>query len=106
MVLNDVDDFLHDLQAEDELQELDDAIDEPINLEDDEESCKIHLPGIPATSAPSKRVFSTAGLTIAKDRAQLEASRANEIVFLHDSLPALCKYTAVISKHNQTVIDV
>jgi hypothetical protein len=38
----------------------------------------------------------TAGLTIAKDRAQLEASRANELVFLHESVPALNKYNAVI----------
>ena len=157
--LNDVNDFLHELQAKDELQELDDAIDEPINLEDDEEEnwsqervreiiqaeiklykaakgMKLRDPltrhfgnpldwwkvnetnfpwlaklamkylSIPATSAPSKRVFSTAGLTIAKDRARLEASRANEIVFLHDSLPALRKYKALISEHNQTVIDV
>jgi len=55
---------------------------------------------IPATSAPSERVFSTAGLTIAKDRARLEASRANELVFLHDSVPALKKYNAVIEQRN------
>ena len=58
---------------------------------------------IPATSAPSERVFSTAGLTIAKDRARLEASRANEIVFLHDSVPELRKYHALI---DETVIEV
>ena len=57
----------------------------------------------PATSAPSERVFSTAGLTIAKDRARLEASRANEIVFLHDSVPELRKYHALI---DETVIEV
>jgi hypothetical protein len=56
---------------------------------------------IPATSAPSERVFSTAGLTIAKDRARLEASRANELVFLNESIPALNKYNAVIEERNR-----
>jgi hypothetical protein len=55
---------------------------------------------IPATSAPSERVFSTAGLTIAKDRARLEASRANELVFLHESVPSLNKYNAAIEGRN------
>jgi hypothetical protein len=53
---------------------------------------------IPATSAPSERVFSTAGLTIAKDRARLDPDRANELVFLHDSIPALDHYNAVINR--------
>lgn len=39
---------------------------------------------IPATSAPSERVFSTAGLTIAKDRASLQPETADDLVFLHD----------------------
>ena len=39
---------------------------------------------IPATSAPSERVFSTAGLTIAKDRARLTPANADALVFLHD----------------------
>ena len=47
---------------------------------------------IPATSAPSERVFSSAGLTIAKDRARLAPQTANELVFLHDALPAIKKY--------------
>ncbi len=47
---------------------------------------------IPATSAPSERVFSTAGLTIAKDRARLASDTANELIFLHDALPAIQKY--------------
>jgi hypothetical protein len=51
---------------------------------------------IPATSAPSERVFSTAGLTISKERARFESSRANELVFLHDSGPALEKYNSII----------
>ena len=47
---------------------------------------------IPATSAPSERVFSVAGLTIAKERARLAPHTANELIFLHDALPALEKY--------------
>ena len=39
---------------------------------------------IPATSAPSERVFSAAGLTIAKDRARLQPDIADDLVFLHD----------------------
>jgi hypothetical protein len=36
---------------------------------------------IPATSAPSERVFSTVGLTISKDRAWLASQIANELFF-------------------------
>jgi hypothetical protein len=39
---------------------------------------------IPATSAPSERVFSAAGLTIAKDRARLLPTTADDLIFLHD----------------------
>jgi hypothetical protein len=47
---------------------------------------------IPATSAPSERVFSTAGITIANDRARLDPTGAGELVFLHDATPALKRY--------------
>jgi hypothetical protein len=47
---------------------------------------------IPATSAPSERVFSVAGLTIAKDRARLDPANANELVFLHEAGKALKRY--------------
>jgi hypothetical protein len=47
---------------------------------------------IPATSAPSERVFSVAGLTIAKDRARLAPQTANELIFLHDAIPALKRF--------------
>lgn len=41
---------------------------------------------IPATSAPSERVFSQAGLTIANDRARMLPQLANDLVFLHGAL--------------------
>ena len=44
---------------------------------------------IPATSAPSERVFSSAGLTIAKERSRLDPTSAKELVFLHETAPAL-----------------
>jgi hypothetical protein len=46
---------------------------------------------IPATSAPSEHIFSTAGLTISKDRARLASQTANELIFLHDVLPTIEK---------------
>jgi hypothetical protein len=46
---------------------------------------------IPATSAVSEHVFSSAGLTIAKDCASLAPDTASELVFLHEVLPALRK---------------
>ena len=39
---------------------------------------------IPATSAPSERVFSMAGLTISKLRASLSSDHASSMIFLHD----------------------
>jgi hypothetical protein len=47
---------------------------------------------IPATSAPSERVFSVAGLTIAKDRSRLAPQTAKELIFLHNVFPAIRKY--------------
>jgi hypothetical protein len=52
---------------------------------------------IPATSAPSERVFSTAGITIAKERSRLDphnVGELGELIFLHDILPAIQKYEA------------
>ena len=43
----------------------------------------------PATSAPSERLFSSAGLTIANDRARLTPHLANDLIFLHDVYPLL-----------------
>jgi len=152
---NDVDIFLQDLEADDELQEVHDAINGPGDAPQNEEGQVLwsyemvrdnirrevqlykdargmmlrdpttriignplewwrvnnntypHLSklalkylSIPATSAPSERVFSTAGLTIAKERARLESSRANELVFLHESIPALLTYQATMRARN------
>lgn len=40
---------------------------------------------IPATSAPSERVFSVAGLTISKLRAKLDCENASCLIFLKDN---------------------
>jgi hypothetical protein len=40
-----------------------------------------------ATSASSERLFSAAGLTISKDRANLLPDNAAMLIFLHDNLP-------------------
>ena len=49
---------------------------------------------IPATSAPSERVFSIAGLTIAKTRAAFLPEHANDLIFLHDSWDFAEKFCA------------
>lgn len=51
---------------------------------------------IPATSAPSERVFSVAGITIAKERSRLDPANAGELIFLHDVTPAIQRYEASI----------
>ena len=45
---------------------------------------------IPATSAPSERVFSTAGLIITSKRSQLAPSTVNNIVFVHENEHVCC----------------
>jgi hypothetical protein len=47
---------------------------------------------IPATSAPSERVFSTGNLTVARDRAQLYAANAETLIFLYDAWPIIEKW--------------
>lgn len=42
---------------------------------------------IPATSAPSKRIFSIASLIISKLRASITPSNAEILLFLHEELP-------------------
>jgi hypothetical protein len=53
-------------------------------------------------SAFSSQSFCLQGGTLKRNvhGQRLEASRANELVFLHDSVPALKKYNAVIEQRN------
>ena len=52
---------------------------------------------IPATSAPSERVFSTAGRTITAERARMLPEHADDLVFLHDN------YRAIPNIFNKTI---
>lgn len=45
---------------------------------------------IPATSTPSERVFSVAGLTVTAKRSRLSSIRVNKIIFIHDNYK-MCK---------------
>jgi hypothetical protein len=49
---------------------------------------------VPATSAPSERVFSAAGLTIARDRARLTPHNAEALIFLHKVWPVVDNWRA------------
>jgi len=60
---------------------------------------------IPAMSAPAERVFSTAGITIAKDRARLDPANANEPVFLHKSLPAILRSMKMAIKYKVKALN-
>jgi len=40
---------------------------------------------IPATSAPSERIFSTAGLTVNAKRSSLAPSTVDKVVFIHEN---------------------
>ncbi|ELT89452.1 hypothetical protein CAPTEDRAFT_142524, partial [Capitella teleta] len=44
------------------------------------------LLGIPATSVPSERVFSTAGDVISAKRSHLTSSNADKLTFLHHNM--------------------
>jgi hypothetical protein len=47
---------------------------------------------ITATSAPSERVFSYAGITIVRDRARFLPDTARELIFLKQAIPVLAAY--------------
>jgi len=49
---------------------------------------------ITATSAPSERLFSSAGLTIANRRARMHGDNAAALIFLHAALPTVKKLEA------------
>jgi hypothetical protein len=55
---------------------------------------------IPATSAPSERVFSLAGITIANDQARLLPENAIELLFLLEALVSVRKYEESILAYN------
>ena len=52
----------------------------------------------PSTSAPSGRVFFTAGNTVTKLRASLISARAAALIFLHESWPLVEEYEAAKNK--------
>jgi len=54
---------------------------------------KLYL-AIQATSAPSERLFSHAGLTIANDRANLLPENAANLIYLHDNMIQINQYRA------------
>ena len=45
--------------------------------------------GIPATSTPAERIFSTAGLMVTKLRSCLKPSNVDAVVFLNKNLKSL-----------------
>jgi hypothetical protein len=51
----------------------------------------------PATSASSERLFSSAGLTIAKDRASIDPDNAEDLIFLKENWEEVIAW---IKKHN------
>ena len=61
---------------------------------------------IPATSAPSERVFSTAGLTISKKRASMNSDNAADMIFLRGSWAQTEKFSAEVNNRKRKANDV
>jgi hypothetical protein len=57
-------------------------------------SIALKVLAIPTLSALSERVFSVAGITIAKERSRLDTANEGELIFLHDIIPAIKRYEA------------
>jgi hypothetical protein len=60
---------------------------------------------VPASSASCERLFSTAGLTIAKDRSRLTPENASDLVFLKGSWNKINKYVAKRKAADAELID-
>ena len=60
---------------------------------------------IPSTSAPSQRVFSTAGHTNTKLRKSLNSANAADLIFLHGSWPVLEVSEAEKDKKRERLIS-
>ncbi|KAH3729595.1 hypothetical protein DPMN_055567 [Dreissena polymorpha] len=62
------------------------------------------LSSVPATSVPSKRVFSAAGATVTKLRASLNSSSVDKLVFLHKSSEKTFTRRRVTANHSSEFI--
>jgi hypothetical protein len=56
---------------------------------------------VPATSAPTERVFSVAGLTISKCRASVLPQNASDLIFLHDSWLVAEEFEAELNRNKK-----
>ena len=52
----------------------------------------VRLLCVPATSAPSERIFSMAKHIISDKRNRLDPSTAGDLIFLHDSIDIMNEY--------------
>jgi len=82
--------------------------DQPLKLWKENNACFPRLAdvarlllGIPTTSAPAERIFSTAGLTVTKLCSCLKTESVDALIFLHDNLSFLTEFT----EFYQTVSD-
>ncbi len=57
---------------------------------------------VPATSAPSERIWSRASRNLTLKRANLKAKLSQRMVFITDNLSGLLKYYGSLAKHDTT----